>query len=259
MSLGQLALHAGLSKYKLHRLFKAHTGYTPAQYVQQVRVHAAAMALLLERSSVLKVAVRYGYHSHETFTRAFQRVFGCSPKQFRHAQTLVAQQPPPAREGAAPFAVSATRLQPLPLMTFAAVRHLGAYDRVPAGLWRKISSALNRRRIAWHGLLGVGYDNPQSPPTGGCRFDAGVLVRQPFEPFAGITCRQLPPTDYAVTTHVGGYLTLSQALPLIFQQSRELPGYQVQGLPLLEVYQSPVVVAGDISHTDIYVPLLRLE
>ena len=40
-SLQELANHAGLSTYHLHRVFKAQTGLTPKQYAQARRSEAA--------------------------------------------------------------------------------------------------------------------------------------------------------------------------------------------------------------------------
>ncbi|SDD35985.1 GlxA family transcriptional regulator [Actinokineospora iranica] len=79
----RLARRAGMSERHLGRLFCAQTGTTPARFVERVRVEAARD--LLERStlSVEAVSRRSGFGSDETMRRAFLRVLGVPPADYR--------------------------------------------------------------------------------------------------------------------------------------------------------------------------------
>jgi AraC-like DNA-binding protein/effector-binding domain-containing protein len=83
-SLQSLAARAGMSVSQLQRAFSRMMGETPRQYVQRLRLNLAATRIAAERGSILAIALKTGYISHETFTRAFVRHFGCTPICHRH-------------------------------------------------------------------------------------------------------------------------------------------------------------------------------
>lgn len=82
-SLPRLAERARMSERHLGRLFGKETGTTPARFVERVRVEAARD--LLERSAlpVDAVSQRSGFGSDETMRRAFLRVLGVAPSDYR--------------------------------------------------------------------------------------------------------------------------------------------------------------------------------
>ncbi|HET7134219.1 MAG TPA: AraC family transcriptional regulator [Gammaproteobacteria bacterium] len=83
ISLEALARRAGWSPFHLHRAFRRVVRETPKQHTQRVRLDRAAARLAATRDSVLRVALGAGFASHEVFTRAFRRRFGCSPSEYR--------------------------------------------------------------------------------------------------------------------------------------------------------------------------------
>ena len=54
-----------------------------SEYIARRRLTMAARELLGTKKSVLEIALKYGYNSHEVFTRAFSRLCGVTPSQFR--------------------------------------------------------------------------------------------------------------------------------------------------------------------------------
>ncbi len=78
-----LARRASLSERHLRRLFVEQTRTTPARFVERVRVEAARE--LLERATIPigTVAERAGFGSPETMRRAFLRVLGVGPADYR--------------------------------------------------------------------------------------------------------------------------------------------------------------------------------
>lgn len=78
-----LAGRAALSERQLSRLFASEARTTPARFVERVRVEAARDLLETSRSSVDAVAGRCGFGSAETMRRAFLRVLGVGPGQYR--------------------------------------------------------------------------------------------------------------------------------------------------------------------------------
>lgn len=66
-----------------HAIFRTAIGLPPAAYIRERRLQHAAVSLACGRERVVDIALRYGFENHETFTRAFQRRFGCAPTAFR--------------------------------------------------------------------------------------------------------------------------------------------------------------------------------
>jgi transcriptional regulator GlxA family with amidase domain len=65
------------------RLFIAETGTTPGRFVERVRVEAARGLLEAGRTPVQTVAEQAGFGSAETMRRAFVRVLGVGPADYR--------------------------------------------------------------------------------------------------------------------------------------------------------------------------------
>lgn len=59
-----------------------------ADYIARRRVTLAARDLLATRDSILDIALRYGFGSHEVFIRAFRRIWGEAPGRFRQTRTF---------------------------------------------------------------------------------------------------------------------------------------------------------------------------
>ncbi|MEM9815337.1 MAG: AraC family transcriptional regulator [Cyanobacteria bacterium P01_D01_bin.6] len=82
LSLSEVALAAGLSKFHFTRLFKAAIGLTPHQYVLKRRIERAATILRKEDVAIAQVAQQFGFADQSHFTRVFKQVKGMTPKLF---------------------------------------------------------------------------------------------------------------------------------------------------------------------------------
>ena len=72
----------GLSEGYLSSIFKKETGTNFAEYLEQLRVKAARV-LLEDGTKVTDVSHMVGYNSIQSFRRAFKRVMGVSPSEYR--------------------------------------------------------------------------------------------------------------------------------------------------------------------------------
>jgi len=80
--LGALAARAGLSRYHVHRLFKAVTGVTPQAYVRARRT--ARVRTALQRGSTVTEAIySAGYNSSGRFYEQSNRLLGMTPTDYR--------------------------------------------------------------------------------------------------------------------------------------------------------------------------------
>ncbi|TCP47973.1 AraC family transcriptional regulator [Tumebacillus sp. BK434] len=83
LELAELAAVACYSAYHFHRLFQMLTGMTVMNYIRNRRLDRAACELIRTKDNILDIALEYGFGSHETFTRAFKRVFQTTPGAYR--------------------------------------------------------------------------------------------------------------------------------------------------------------------------------
>lgn len=78
----------------LQKLFSQVLNMGVADYISRRRITAAARDLLATDDTVLTIALRYGFASHEVFIRSFRRVWGETPSHFRHTRSFADVFPP---------------------------------------------------------------------------------------------------------------------------------------------------------------------
>jgi AraC family transcriptional regulator len=83
ITLTELAGVAKVSLYYFAVLFRQSTGLSPHRYVLSQRVERAKELLQDPKRSVLDVSMNVGFEHQNNFARAFRRVIGVSPTQFR--------------------------------------------------------------------------------------------------------------------------------------------------------------------------------
>ncbi|MBL4932228.1 helix-turn-helix transcriptional regulator [Clostridium paridis] len=90
IELKELADKAFLSKYHYHRIFHAIVGEPVAEYVRKRRLEEAANELISSDNKIVDIALKYQFGSQETFTKAFKKVYGVPPREFRENRSKIA-------------------------------------------------------------------------------------------------------------------------------------------------------------------------
>ncbi|MFZ5353951.1 MAG: helix-turn-helix domain-containing protein [Bacillota bacterium] len=73
----------GFSIAHTRDVFKSCTKLSLAKYILYRRISNAAFDIIHTDNSILDIAVDYGFESYDTFTRAFKRITGYTPRDFR--------------------------------------------------------------------------------------------------------------------------------------------------------------------------------
>jgi AraC family transcriptional regulator len=83
LSVEVLCRVAAFSKFHFHRQFSELLGMGVHRYVQLVRLKRASYQLAFRDDRIIDIALGSGYESHEAFSRAFKKVVGQTPSDFR--------------------------------------------------------------------------------------------------------------------------------------------------------------------------------
>jgi AraC-like DNA-binding protein len=82
-TLEQLGEESGLSRSVLHERFVQFLSLPPMQYLGQWRMQLAAGRLRDSDAKIIEIALDVGYESEAAFSRAFKRIVGLTPGEWR--------------------------------------------------------------------------------------------------------------------------------------------------------------------------------
>ena len=89
LTVEMLAEGIHFSKYHYQRIFRETVGETVMGYVTRRRLFLAAEDLAESKETVLTIALKYGYDSHEGFTRSFKAYLGVTPTEYRKYHSAI--------------------------------------------------------------------------------------------------------------------------------------------------------------------------
>lgn len=83
IKLSDVSKEAFSSLSHFHRIFSFMTGISLKEYIRKRKLSIAAEKLLLKKTKIIDIAFEAGYHTPESFQRAFKEMFLCNPSCFR--------------------------------------------------------------------------------------------------------------------------------------------------------------------------------
>ena len=88
ITLADIAKSVNLSAFHFQRAFSLLTEMSPAEYLRKRRLSQAGAELADGKTRVIDAALKYGYDSPESFTKAFTRFHGSTPAQARNGGSV---------------------------------------------------------------------------------------------------------------------------------------------------------------------------
>jgi AraC family transcriptional regulator len=88
ITLHQLASRYYVSDYHFSRVYQIICGVGFADYLRKRRLSLSAIDVI-NNKSILDVALKYGYQSHEAFSKAFKKFHGVTPKEARQQDNVL--------------------------------------------------------------------------------------------------------------------------------------------------------------------------
>ncbi len=83
IDINEIADKAYVSSFYFQKIFNALCGFTVGEYIRNRRLTLAAQELSSSDVKVIDVAMKYGYDSPDSFTRAFSKFHGVTPSKAR--------------------------------------------------------------------------------------------------------------------------------------------------------------------------------
>lgn len=256
-----VAQEAGFSLYHFHRIFRGLIGESMADYLRRRRLSEAARALLCSRERIIDLALMYQFESQASFTRAFRRVFGVTPGQYRrNGRPLLLLEKPRLTNLDLEHLADGVSLQPtiisLPAMRVVGLPYRGRNQRgeIP-GLWptfqERVAQIAHRREEG----VTLGICQPVPLLTDGSEIDwlwAAEVEADPDPLPDGMVVRTLPASHYARFTHRAGVAQLEETYRYIVGVWLPRSGFTPANTPDFERYDGgePGVIA-------LYIPLLN--
>jgi AraC family transcriptional regulator len=267
ISLNSLARRHGYSPFHFHRFFAGAVGETPKRHVDRLRLERAAYKLAITAEPILDIALSVGFNSHETFSRRFKRAFGYSPRDYRRkckeAQAKWANRK--RRFRGKGCLLSDVRFVSLPAMTLLAIRHLGAYSKLPVpftagdSLWNELVDWAKGNRIAHQRLaILICYDDPTMTPAALQRVDACVAVREQVAGEGRIRRLDFAGGRYGAIEHAGPLSTIEQAYWTCADGIRRSQRHVFEVAPPVQIYRK-IHIGGDptANLTEVYFPVRK--
>lgn len=101
-SVEEIARDVGLSESRLRALFISDLGLTPKQYVEKIKMEAAAETLRNSYKRVAEIAAELGFNSDGYFERVFKKTYGLTPTEYRKGRQRRSEREDTAKNAASP-------------------------------------------------------------------------------------------------------------------------------------------------------------
>ena len=245
VSLDELSVVAGLSRYHFAHVFARATGQSAMRYTRGRRLSEAARVLANGGPDILTVALDFGYGSHEAFTRAFRDQFGVTPELVRAQRHLdnVNLVEAIKMDDRRTTTLAPPRIEQGRLLLIAGLGGRFSHDtnqNIPA-LWQRLQPHLGSvpgQVFAGGGAkggrtFGVCYNMDDD-----CNFDylAGVEASGFSDLPAEFARLRIPARRYAIFTHREHVSTMRDVSMTIWTKWLPELGYEAADAPYLEYY-----------------------
>ncbi len=261
ISLEQLSEVAACSKYHFHRVFKSFMGVSTMQFVLLARMRRASFRLAFKPEySITEIAYEACFESPEAFSRAFSRIFGQSPSQFRSQPEWQSWHSRyefnPPNNGDHPVDVTIIDFEPREV---ALIEHRGnpktVLDTAAKFIaWRK---ATGFSPVKTSETYGIPYSDPSDTPADEFRFDiCGTHRGDVPANVYGVKSGRIPGGRCAVAVHRGSHDLIIDTVYYLYRQWLPESGEELRDFPCFFRYLNFVHDVDECELlTEIYLPI----
>lgn len=259
VDLETLSKIACFSPYHFHRIFTAFVGETLSQYTRRIRLDRAAVSIANSMNPITDIALRSGYETPASFSKAFKRQFALTPTEFRkqHQATQYVK-PTPELNLAKEYTMIQHTLKKIEAQRVLFVRKTGPYNQTAAQAWEQLMSYVGPK--GWIGketkMIGISQDSPEITGQENCRYDACITVDAQAEGEGEFGIQTIPGGTYAVFMHQGPYENLQETYGIAFSQWLPNSSKELREVGCFELYLNNVQDTDpEDLRTEVYIPI----
>ena len=89
IDMSKLSDNAFISLSGLQKQFRKVFNYSIKEYISKRRMSVAAKELIETKTTIIQIALKYGYNSPEVFMRTFKKMYGETPSEYRKQKRYV--------------------------------------------------------------------------------------------------------------------------------------------------------------------------
>jgi len=251
------ARHVGLSRFYLERTFASLTCMSISEYVRARRLSLAAQELLSSDAKVIDLALKYGYDTPESFTKAFSRFHGVTPTSARRMSTLLRCQNPLAislkMEGAVMMNYKIEQMDAFTVIGVEKLFHMDTSMQEIPKFWGEFDAkGLGQKIIP---MFGICFD---SDADGNFPYMIAEVLQPGKKAEQGFVTRELPAHTWARFACVGA---MPGAIQSVTKQiySEWLPTnglYEIAQNLEIEMYTEGDITSADY-YSEIWIPVAK--
>lgn len=209
IDLKMIAAESNLSEFHFHRLFHLLVGETPGNYLRRRRLHEASICLT-RGEKVIDVALKFGYSSSDSFTKAYTKHYGFPPKNIKgNKDGILPFGKPPLLMKNLVHMDQVVSMEPK-IVTMESFKLVGInyYGNPEDGeipeFWKRyyyyVENIPNRVGKDWYGLC---YNYQDFVKKARINYMVGVKVKDFTNIPVQASAKTIPEHEYAVFTHMG--------------------------------------------------------
>ncbi|RXJ82382.1 GyrI-like domain-containing protein [Arcobacter sp. F2176] len=248
LTLDELSKIASFSKYHFHRIFKSIVGESMVDYIRRVRLQSTTLQFKTNQK-ITQIAMNSGYETNASFSKAFKKHFGITPKEFAKNAKL--------KRGNKMLEPKIIKVEDIEILY---IRKTGEYTKCSIEAWETLINFVGTEYFIRDDVMmfGIGHDNPRITDADKLRYDACVsCIDKTIQPKGKIQSKIIDGGKYAVFLHKGDYKELINTYDGVSDWIVE-SGVELRDLPIVEKYlnKNPITCKPEDLRTEIYIPLV---
>jgi AraC family transcriptional regulator len=204
--------------------------------------------------NITQIAINSGYETNASFSKAFKKHFGMTPKEFSKNAKI--------KQGDKMLEPKIIKMKDIEILY---VRKVGAYQKAAQDAWEILMPFAYEKKMKEKKnimgdkamMFGIGHDNPHHIEVDKLRYDACISWDdKTVQPEGEIQSKIIDGGKYAIFLHKGAYTELINTYDGVADWIVESES-EVRDLPIIEKYlnRDPRRTKPENLKTEIYVPI----
>lgn len=265
INIENIAKIACSSPFHFQRMFHMLTGFTVAEYIRNRKLTLAAQELaIISNVKVIDIALKYGYESPESFSKAFRRAHGITPTAARASGAKLKAFPRISFH----LSLKGDKDMDYRIIQKEAFKVIGEVVKVSTKdeghhmkiteFWGKCNTDGTCKRISdidnTQNMLGISMEFEDEKE----QFSYMIAIEDVNNSAAiGYDTREIPAANWAVFSSVGPMPhAIVNLLSRIYQEWFPATGYEQANAPVLEVY-FPGDTSSQEYKCEIWIPIVK--